>query len=299
MEGRLASDRSPWHSSSLEPTNDLDPSSRGPRARPSRAAAMKRPMASASLTPGARSTPDDTSTPGAPVSRRAAATRFGAQAAGEQPGRARPHPAQQGPVERFTVAAGQRGAGRRAGVEQQVVGHRLEGGDGAEVGARGEGARPPASPAARTCPARRPRARGVSVPCSCSRSGCSASTIAPRVASSASTVSATMRALPSTRATSRRATPGSTWRGLRGKTTKPTMSAPASSAASSVTGSVRPQIFTMRDIGLKGGVRRSRCGRARVPTRCRPAAPARGGPPRASCPPRRGRRGRGAGGGPA
>ena len=59
----------------------------------------------------------------------------------------------------------------------------------------------------------------------------------------ASTESATLRARPRTRSPSTRAASKPIWRGDGGKNTKPTMSAPASSAASSASGVVRPQIL--------------------------------------------------------
>src|SRR5579871_858033 len=65
------------------------------------------------------------------------------------------------------------------------------------------------------------------------------------VASPASTLSATICARPRARAPSARAVAQSTWRGLFGKKTNPTMSAPASRAASRVAGVERPQILTM------------------------------------------------------
>ncbi len=88
----------------------------------------------------------------------------------------------------------------------------------------------------------------VSLPCSCRISGCSASTMLASVASSASTVSATLVArrltcLPRSRAVSR-----PRCRGDGGKNTNPTMSAPASSATSSVSRVDRPQILTIRDM---------------------------------------------------
>src|SRR6185295_3269564 len=72
------------------------------------------------------------------------------------------------------------------------------------------------------------------------------------VASSASTVTATFSARPFTWFPSSRAAWSDTLRGLRAKNMKPTMSAPASSAASSVSGVERPQILTKTD--MAGGV---------------------------------------------
>ena len=67
-------------------------------------------------------------------------------------------------------------------------------------------------------------------------------------ASSASTVSATLAARARTRAPSARAASGARLRGDGAKNTKPTRSAPPSSAASSASGVDRPQILTSRVI---------------------------------------------------
>src|SRR3954447_13655393 len=75
-------------------------------------------------------------------------------------------------------------------------------------------------------------------------SGCSASTMLVSIVSPASTVSATFLARPFTRAESSRAVWNEMFRGLEGKNTKPTASAPASSATSSVSGVESPQILT-------------------------------------------------------
>ena len=91
---------------------------------------------------------------------------------------------------------------------------------------------------------------GVSLPCSCSMSGLSASTMPASVSSLASTVSATLPARPCTRCPSARAASSARLRGLGGKNTKPTMSAPDSSATSSASGVFRPQILTIN--GMAG-----------------------------------------------
>src|ERR1035437_3019514 len=88
----------------------------------------------------------------------------------------------------------------------------------------------------------------VSLPCNCKMSGCSASMRLASVASSASTVSATFDARPFARLPSSRAIPRLRCRGDGGKNTNPTMSAPASSATSSVSRVDRPQILTIRDM---------------------------------------------------
>src|SRR5664280_3068889 len=86
---------------------------------------------------------------------------------------------------------------------------------------------------------------GGSLPCNCSMSGFSVLTMAPSVSSSASTVSATLPARPLTRSPSARAAGSPRWRGLGAKNTKPTRSAPDSSATSSVSGVFNPQILTI------------------------------------------------------
>src|SRR5438128_997629 len=88
----------------------------------------------------------------------------------------------------------------------------------------------------------------VSLPWICRMSGCSASIMFSKVASSASTVSATFTARPLAWRPSSRAVSSARCRGDGGKNTKPTMSAPASSATSSVSRVDRPQILTSRDM---------------------------------------------------
>ena len=93
----------------------------------------------------------------------------------------------------------------------------------------------------------------VSLPCSCRMSGCSASTMLASVASSASTVSATLtaRLLDPPAELARRLEAEMPRR--RRKEHEPTMSAPASSAASSVSRVDRPQILTSRDMVSRTG----------------------------------------------
>src|SRR5712672_2559176 len=88
----------------------------------------------------------------------------------------------------------------------------------------------------------------VSLPCNCRISGRKAATMLPSVKSSASTVSATLTERRLTRPPRSRAVSRLRCRGDGGKNTKPTMSAPASSAASSVSRVDRPQILTIRDM---------------------------------------------------
>src|SRR5579863_2803200 len=123
----------------------------------------------------------------------------------------------------------------------------------------------------------------LSRPWSCKISGCRASTMPASVASSASTVRATFEArrltcLPRSRAVAR-----PRWRGDGGKKTKPTMSAPASSATSSVSRVERPQILTIRDMSQRHWLeeprqsRRGVCAKAAfynaAPCLSRPEAP--------------------------
>src|SRR5262245_14817118 len=75
-------------------------------------------------------------------------------------------------------------------------------------------------------------------------SGFSASIAAASATSLASTDSATFLARPLTRSPSMRAASSPRFRGDGGKNTKPTMSAPASSAASRASGVFNPQILT-------------------------------------------------------
>ena len=63
-----------------------------------------------------------------------------------------------------------------------------------------------------------------------------------------------------------------TWRGLLAKNTKPTMSAPAASAASSVAAVERPQILTVGAIGASFGQTRRGCQRRFVACRLRKAS---------------------------
>ena len=84
---------------------------------------------------------------------------------------------------------------------------------------------------------------GVSLPCSCSMSGLSASTMRVErgvvgIDRERDLAGAAARAAPSARAAS-----SPRWRGDGGKNTKPTMSAPASSAASSASGGLQAADF--------------------------------------------------------
>src|ERR1700734_2942788 len=94
------------------------------------------------------------------------------------------------------------------------------------------------------------------------------------VSSSASTLNATIVARPRAWHPSAPAVAQSMWRGLFEKNTNPTMSAPASSAASSVGAVERPQILTVGVIGRFFRSKRPRCQRlpnALMPQRTREA----------------------------
>ena len=122
-------------------------------------------------------------------------------------------------------------------------------------------------------------------PCNCMRSGDEASTMRLSVSSSASTLSATIFARPRACRPSARAVAQSIWRGLLEKNTNPTMSAPASSAASRVAAVERPQILTTGVIARFFRSKRPRCQRpvrkmsgarrrrSPICTACSPASP--------------------------
>ena len=94
-----------------------------PRGRgAARAARIKARIFSGSLSPGARSTPDDTSTPGARVIRMASADIAGVEPAGQHERHAGIKVLQQVPVERLAETARPGRLARRPGVEQQAVG---------------------------------------------------------------------------------------------------------------------------------------------------------------------------------
>ncbi len=96
-----------------------DPSEDAPPRAPAR---TKAAMRSGSLTPGALSTPDDTSTAGARVMRSASPTLWGPSPPESMKGTGRSSAARSVPVEGDAVAARQDGALGRLGVEQDLVG---------------------------------------------------------------------------------------------------------------------------------------------------------------------------------
>ena len=209
----------------------------GARAKARRARRRRRPRSCLqSFTPGALSTPDDTSTPRAPVARIASATLSGVKPARQQPGPPRAETARRG-------ASRTAGRCRRAGPRPSAAWRRS-----AACRRRRRRPRPRRGPAgaatpiafivgARSALAISATRAGLSRPCNCRTSGSSA---AQTPASSASSASTRQRDDPRPApAPARRArAPASrpTWRGLFGKNTKPTMSAPARSAASRVVG---------------------------------------------------------------
>ena len=91
-----------------------------------------------SLTPGALSMPDDTSTPRAPVTAIASATFWGSSPPDSSHGRRGAKPCGKAPVEGDAVAARQDGGLRRLGVDQQAVDKGLVSGRGREILARGD-----------------------------------------------------------------------------------------------------------------------------------------------------------------
>ena len=204
-----------------------------------------------SLTPGALSTPEETSTPRAPVSAIAAATVSGSsppdRSQGRRGAKSRARPQSKGSPLPPGNAAPSRGL---ASISSRSA--TCSYGSAAARSARA------ATPIAfivgraQSSPIRLTRA-GLSRPCNCRTSGSNASTMRLSASSSASTVSATIFARPRALCPSARACPQSTWRGLFGKNTKPTMSAPASSAASRVAAVERPQILTIGAIAASFG----------------------------------------------
>ena len=138
---------------------------------------MKARILSGSFSPGARSTPEETSTPGARVMRSASAT---------LPASSPPESMNGTPASRFSSSrqsnalaepARPRRLARRAGVEDQPVGDLVVEPD-RRRGRRAPRSAAPSSPAGRSACAPRPRAPASRWPCSCSRSGCSASMMA-------------------------------------------------------------------------------------------------------------------------
>ena len=95
----------------------------------------------------------------------------------------------------------------------------------------------------------------VSLPCNCRISGCNVSTMLASVASSASTVSATFTARPLACLPRSRAVFEAEMPRRGGKNTNPTMSAPACSAASSVSRVDRPQILTSQGHGFRARIK--------------------------------------------
>src|SRR3954471_11045646 len=212
----------------------------------SRAAATNARILSGSFSPGARSTPDETSTPGAAVRRSASATlpawrppesmngTFTARASSSRQSKLLPRPP--GGVASAVARASK--IKRSATLSYSRIGDR------SARSAIGSAFITGSPKRLRTAATR----SGASLPWSCSRSGLRASMLAASSSSLASTESATFCALPRTRSPSAWAISKLTCRGEAGKKTKPTRSAPAASATSSASGVFRPQILIRTDI---------------------------------------------------
>src|SRR5262252_4946742 len=211
-----------------------------------RAARTKARILSGSFSPGARSTPEETSTPGADVIRSASATLLASRppesrngTPGSIPSSSRQSKLLPRPPGRVAVRGARASNSRRSATLAYC-----------RIGARS--ARAAIGSALITGNPNRVRTittrSRVSLPCSCSMSGRSASISAASHSSEALTASATFRARSRTRPPSARAASKPRWRGDGGKNTKPTASAPASSAASSASGVLRPQILINKGI---------------------------------------------------
>ena len=137
-------------------------------ARPRARARMKARILSGSFSPGARSTPEETSTPGARVMRSASADVAGIEPAGEHERHAEVEALQEAPVERLAEAAGPRRLARRARVEQQPVGDARRRA-GSARGRRALRSAAPSSPAGRSACA--PRRRAPASPCRAAAAG--------------------------------------------------------------------------------------------------------------------------------
>ena len=159
---------------------------------------MKARILSGSFSPGARSTPDDTSTPGARVICKRLGDIAGIKPARQHEWNARSDALEQRPVERLAEPAGPRRVLRRARVEDQPVGDlRVYSDRRRDRRARRSAA--PSSPAGRSARAPPPPApaspcRAIAACRASARRRCRAS-----VSSLASTVSATLPARPCTR----------------------------------------------------------------------------------------------------
>ena len=141
--------------------HDRSPLGLRPRAAPPRARCARRPRPGPRpCSPGRLSTPEETSTCSAPVSRTASATFSGVEPAGQHP-RPLPAPAaDQPPVEGEPVAARHASASRGGrGVDQDLVGHPGIGVELRQVRLAGD-PHAPSSPAARSARAPRRPARG-------------------------------------------------------------------------------------------------------------------------------------------
>ena len=261
------------------------------RAKAARAAATKAAIFFSSLTPGARSTPDETSTPRAPDSAIASPTLSGVEPARQQPRDFWREIARQAPVERPAVAARQHGVLRRLGVDQQPVGDALVVARAGEVRRLGDADRLHRRQAEGLLDRRHALRRLAAMQLQQVRAD----------DARRSPPAGRLPRRPSARRSWRGRAPGaaSSWawsrptkRGLLAKNTSPTMSAPASSAASSVAAVARPQILTVETMRLfptrrrpsqrfrPGAAVADNCRRGRrsaADPAPRPASPAKGG----------------------
>ena len=142
-----------------------------------RAARTKARILSGSFSPGARSTPEETSTPGARVMRSASATLPASSPPESMNGTLGSRFSSSSPVEALAEAARPCRLARRAGVED-AAGRRRRRRPRSPRGRLLLDRRSPSSPAGRISSGPRQRAPAVSLPWSCSRSGLSASMLA-------------------------------------------------------------------------------------------------------------------------
>ena len=224
-----------------------------PGARPlppqPRAAAMKAAIRAGDFSPGRVSTPEETSTARAPVRASAVATLSGVRPPESMQSAGQNGAAQEVPVEGVAVAAGQRRARGRLGVEEDAVG-RARDRRSPRRGPPRRRRRAPSSPGDPSRRGWRRRARASRGRGAGSSPGRGPRRRPPPAASSGSTRSTTRSVRPFARAERARPVSRSTWRGLLGKCTKPTRSAPASRAASRVAAVLSPQILiAMADMG--------------------------------------------------
>ena len=203
------------------------------------------------MIPGAVSTPDDTSTPGACAARDGAGDIFRMQSAGQKPGPREIASPQDLPVERRAMAALARALGGRLGVEQQHVGDGLIGAHARQIGCIGNRNRLDdidAETRAQSAPTR----SGVSLPCKLQHVGLDGAhgggdLFVGRIGEQRHDAVAR----PRMRDASDAACSPFTLRGEAAWKTSPQKSAPARTAASAASGELIPQILTRIDMGRR------------------------------------------------